>query len=335
MVQQDLMVEKMQAVVQDLESSISDITYALPSQWDSTSTDKEDTSMRPPSPVPSSPKLDSNAETSYKARLNPATPDPLCVHEDLTDEQPPPLMYGSDSDSDYESDMDTSYQRGKSDADFFLTGREDFETFVEKVTQSRTLTVLWNRHATRQGWSSWDDLDKGNLSAILQQIWEVQKAYLPECAPTHPRLTQHNLRFTSRWEEFFNDFRRVTLSFWSNPWSSPTAEYWHPDDTGGLGIDNQAPLLQVLNSVTAGSACFINTADCPDVSDEVFRIVNRKMQSFEDFRLVCVTKRDASSRWNSFLQSWEQKGRAALCGAVRFMNFRTYGVHKETWSRLN
>ena len=48
-VQQDLMVEKMQAVVQDLESSISDITSALPSQWDNSSTDKEDTSMRPPS----------------------------------------------------------------------------------------------------------------------------------------------------------------------------------------------------------------------------------------------------------------------------------------------
>ena len=163
----------------------------------------------------------------------------------------------------------------------------------------------------------------------------MQKAYLPECALTHPRLTQHNLRFTSGWEEFFNDVCRVTLSLWSNPWSSPTAEYWHPEDTGGLGIDNQTPLLQVLNSVTAGSACFINTADCPDVSDEVFRILNRKMRSFEDFRLVCVTKRDASSRWNSFLQTWEPKGRAALCGAVRFMNFRTYGVHKETWSRLN
>ena len=43
--QQDLMVEKMQAVVQDLESPISDITSALASQWDNLSTDKEDTSM--------------------------------------------------------------------------------------------------------------------------------------------------------------------------------------------------------------------------------------------------------------------------------------------------
>ena len=262
-------------------------------------------------------------------------PLPHCVHEDLSDEQPPPLTYGSDSDSDCESEMDTSDQRCRSDTGFFLTGREDFETFVEKVTQSRTLTVLWNRRATMQGWSSWDDLDKGDLSAILQRFRQVQKAYLPECALTHPRLTQHNLRFTSGWEEFFNDVCQVTLSLWSNPWSSPTAEYWHPDDTGGLGIDSQTPLLQVLNRVTAGSACFVNTAECPNVPDDVFRILNRKMRSFEDFRLVFVIKRDASSKWNSFLQTWEHKGRAALCGAVCFMNFRTYGVHKETWSGLN
>ena len=62
--------------------------------------------------------------------------------------------------------------------DTILTGREDFETFVEKVTQSRTLTVLWNRHAAMQGWSSWDDLDKGNLCATLQRFRQVQEAYL-------------------------------------------------------------------------------------------------------------------------------------------------------------
>ena len=79
-VQQDLMVEKMQAVVQELESSISDIAVALPgSQGDNPSMDEEDMSMCPPSPVPSSPKLDSNVETSYNDRPNPATPAPLCA----------------------------------------------------------------------------------------------------------------------------------------------------------------------------------------------------------------------------------------------------------------
>ena len=197
------------------------------------------------------------------------------------------------------------------------------------------VTVLWNRHAAMQGWSSWDDLDKGNLSTTLQRFRQVQGAYLPECASMHPQLTQHNLRFTSGWEEFFSEVCRVTLSLWSNPWISPTAEYWHPDDTVGLGIDRQIPLLQVLNRMKAGSTCFINTAECPDVSDDVFRVLNTKMRKFENFCLVCVTKRDASSRWNSFLRMWEQKGRAALCGAVRFMNFRTYGLQKETWSRVN
>ena len=50
---------------------------------------------------------------------------------------------------------------------------------------------------------------------------------------------------------------------------------------------------------------------------------------------MCVTQTSASAKWDCFLQTWEQKGRAVVCGAVRYMNFRTYGCSRETWSRID
>ena len=36
----------------------------------------------------------------------------------------------------------------------------------------------------------------------------------------------------------------------------------------------------------------------------MFRVFNRQMQSFEKFRMVCITQRSASAKWNFFLHTF-------------------------------
>ena len=337
---QERMIEKMQSIVEGLEHNVSSVANDLRLPCLTHSQICKD---RMYASSPSFRSLDSPANpchegtACYKSETPPTDirePGYKCTAgEGHETSDPPPLVIDPDSDTESLSDMD-DWDTDEPPLRYgtMLTCREDFETFVDKTTQSRTLSVLWHRFASKKGWSSWDDIDKGNLSNILAEFRRIQDFYLPQ----EPPPSMHdNFRFTSGWEEFFTEVCGVQLSLWSNPWASPSAEYWHPDDTGGLGINAQMPLLQVLNGLREDSACFVNTALCSDVSDDVFRVLNRKLRSFEKFRLVCVTQRSASAKWNSFLQTWEQKGRAVLCGAVRCMNLRTYGCSKETWSRVD
>ena len=146
-------------------------------------------------------------------------------------------------------------------------------------------------------------------------------------------------RLNGGWEHLLKRQFKVFASLWHTPWSPPTNLFisTHKHDHLLPGMAKSLPEMISLGRGTTNDFAyfFIRPATHPRPSLEELSFLDDCIWAQAPCRFVVALRRDISSLWNTWIDTWIDRGRATIFCETSHLRLRTYGLHKETWASVN
>jgi hypothetical protein len=200
---------------------------------------------------------------------------------------------------------------------------------MKRIFSSRAQNRLWDRFAKASGWSTWHDIPSSDRQDMLEKFETTFATYSPTLSG------DGQFRLTGGWELFLRDTMGLQAALWDNPRSAPTKEFWNPHIEENTLNSHHAMTLLAATADDAMTSVFISATHDPSPSVADLQALERRIRSFQEFKIVLLIKRDESLPWNSRVAAWEQKGRAfnfAVLPSLQMRRCKPYG--SEQWTKI-
>ena len=127
----------------------------------------------------------------------------------------------------------------------------------------------------------------------------------------------------------------LQAALWDDPWSAPSEEFWNLHIEENTLNSHHAMTVLAATADDAMTRVFINATHNPSPSVADMQALDRRIRSFQGFKIVLLIQRDESLPWNSWVAAGEPEGRAfnfVVLPSLQMYQYKLDG--SEQWSKI-